>query len=287
MNENTVFTYENTIGKITFAYNSPFWIMDVDGVSSVEIDISESRSNRQVGASIASQSVQPRSFTVDGAIFEPIASNRERVLAVIAPEVPSTLTVIQNGESWYLDVVPEKTPEITPGNGVQHFQTRLHAEYPYWRSTTSYASQIAGLIAMFKFPFFTGGSWWISKFSDSYFSTVDNKGNVPIEFRVIFTARSALENPELYHVDTGRRIRINKSMIAGERIIVSTIYGKKGVTHISAAGEVTNGFKYLTIDSDLSMTLAPGPNLLRIDATSNREGLGVRIEAPEGVRSGV
>lgn len=286
MNENTVFTYENTIGRLVFAYNSLLWITDVNGMSSVEIDIAESRSTMQIGSSITAQSVRPRSFTIDGAIFEPIGTIRKNLLDVLAPQIPATLTIEQNGESWYLDVVPEKTPEITAGNGVQFFQTRLHAAYPYWRTTASYATQVAGLIALFKFPFFTGGSWWISKYSDSYFSTIENRGNVPVGFRVIFTARSAIENPELYHVDTGKRILIRKSMIAGERVIVSTVYGQKGVTCISASGAVTNGFRYLSFDSDLSMTLNPGSNLLRIDAT-NREGLGVRIDAPEGVKSGV
>lgn len=287
MNEKTVFIYENTIGKLVFAYNSPLWITDIDGVSSVEIDVAESRSTMQIGASITGQSVRPRSFTMDGAIFEPIDFGRERVLDVIAPQIPATLTILQNGESWYLDIVPEKTPEITAGNGVQFFQTRLHAAYPYWRTTASYATQVAGLIAMFKFPFFSGNSWWVSRYSDSFFSTIENRGNVPVEFQVVFTARNAIENPELYHVDTGKKILIRKAMIAGERVVVSTVYGQKGVTCISVAGKITNGFKYLTVDSDLSMSLLPGPNLLRIDAATNREGLGVRIEAPEGVKSGV
>lgn len=286
MNENTVFIYENAIGKLIFQYDGQMWITDVDGMSSVEIDIAESRSTMQVGSSITSQNVRPRSFTIDGAIFEPIAPARERVLNIIAPQIPATLTIKQGSESWYLDVVPEKTPEITPGNGVQFFQTRLRAAYPYWRTTASYATQIAGLVAMFKFPFNTGGSWWISRYSDSYFATIENRGNVPVEFRVTFTARAALDNPELFHVDTGKRILIRKSMIAGERVSVSTIYGQKGVVCTSAAGEVSNGFKYLSVDSDLSMTLHPGSNLLRINAV-NREGLGVRIEAPQGVKSGV
>lgn len=286
MNENTVFTYENNIGKLVFQYDSQMWITDVDGMSSVEIDIAESRSAMQVGSSITSQNVRPRSFTIDGAIFEPIAPARKRILNIIAPQIPATLTIKQGRESWYLDVVPEKTPEITPGNGVQFFQTRLRAAYPYWRTTASYATQIAGLAAMFKFPFNTGGSWWISRYSDSYFATIENRGNVPVEFRVTFTARAALDNPELYHVDTGKHILIRKTMVAGERVVVSTIYGNKGVTCISPSGAITNGFKNLSVDSDLSMTLNPGSNLLRIDAT-NREGLGVRIEAPEGVKSGV
>ena len=287
MNEKTVFTYENNIGRLVFAYDSGLWITDVDGLSSVEIDIAASRSTMQIGSSITAQSVRPRSFTIDGAIFEPISTTRERVLDIIAPQIPATLTIEQNGESWYLDVVPERTPEITAGNGLQFFQTRLYAAYPYWRTTASYASQVAGLMALFRFPFYTGGSWWISRYSDSFFASIENSGNVPMDFRVVFTARSGIENPELYHMDTQKRILIRKVMQAGERVVVSTIYGQKGVTCISPAGEITNGFRYLSVDSDLSMSLIPGPNLLRIDASYNREGLGVRIEAPEGVKSGV
>lgn len=287
MNEKTVFVYENVIGKLRFAYDSEFWISAVDGISSVEIDISESRSTMQIGSSITAQNVRPRSFTIDGSIFEPILKNRKTLLDIFAPQIPATLTILQNGESWFLDVIPERTPEITAGNGVQFFQTRLKAVYPYWRTTSSYATQVAGLIAMFRFPFFTGGEWWISKYSENFFNTLTNYGNVPVEFQVTFAARSALENPELYHMDTGRRILIRKSMIAGERVIVSTVYGQKGVICISASGEVTNGFKFLSVDSDLSMALRPGQNLLRMDASMNREGLSVRIEAPEGVKSGV
>jgi hypothetical protein len=146
---------------------------------------------------------------------------------------------------------------------------------------------VSGLNALFRFPFYTGGEWWISQYSDSYFATIENTGNVPVEFQVTFTARSALADPELYHVDTGKKIHINKSMIAGEKVIVSTLYGQKSVICVSASGEVTNGFKHLSLDSDLKIVLVPGPNLLRIDAGSNREGLGVRIEAPKGVKSGV
>jgi len=286
MDENTVFIYENSIGKLVFKQDSPFWITDIDGVSGVEIDIAESRSSRQIGSSVVGQSVRPRTFTIDGAIFEPLGTNRDRVIDVVAPEVNSTFKIEKDNKSWYLDVVPEKTPEIEPGVGVQHFQTRLYAAYPYWRTTESLVTQIAGLNAMFRFPFFTGGNWWVSKFSDSLFKEIENDGNVKMEFQIVFTARSAIVNPELYHVGTRKRILIRKAMVAGERVIVSTFYGKKGVVHISPSGEVTNGFRYLSKDSDLSMSLLPGSNLLRVNASTNREGLHARIVQDEGVKSG-
>ncbi len=287
MNEKTRFTYENAIGKITFAFESNFWITDIDGVSSVEVDIADSRSSDQVGSSLASQSVQPRTIPIDGTIYEPLRLNRESLISVIAPGVASILTAIDNGQSWYLDVVPKKTPDIMPGNGEQAFQMELYSPYPYWRSTASVATQIAGLTRLFKTPFYTGGKWWISKFSDSYFNTITNTGNVPIEFRVTFAARGELRNPELYHVGSKKRIKLNKTMVAGERIVVSTIYGERGVVAYTAGGVASNGYNLLKRGAKLDMAILPGENLLRIDAEQNRENLTVQVEAPRGVKSGV
>lgn len=287
MNETTVFTYENSIGKITFSYASDFWISDIDGVSSIEVDISASRSTGQAGSSIAGQSVQPRPIPVDGYIYEPLDINRARLIEVIAPEVPATLTVFENGESWYLDVFPKKTPNILPGNGLQYFQMELYSAYPYWRSTKELASMAAGLVAMFEFPFFTGGTWWISKFSEDYFTVIENHGNVPIFPTIIFTARMELARPEIMHLESGKVIRFKNSMVTGERMIVTTLYGQQGVAHIDRYGNITNGFRYLTMESTLDMALLPGENTLRSDAASNRQGLGVTFQHAEGEKSGV
>lgn len=283
----TKFTYTTAIGELVFEYDSAFWVTEIDGISSVDIDVSESRSPGQIGSSITSQSVQPRNFTIDGCIFEPVDSNREKLIDVFAPQVPATLTITSGTQSYFLDVIPTRTPEISLGQGLRNFQVQLRAAYPYWRSTRQYSTQIAGLTALFKFPFYTGGTWWISKYSDNYFRTITNKGNVPIEFNVLFSARSAVVNPELYHMDTRRHILIKKTIMAGEMVLVSTIYGNKGVTITHPDGTTENGFRYLSIDSDLNMALLPGDNLLRMGADQNREGLNIRLQSPEGVRSGV
>lgn len=287
MNETTKFIFENALGKITFAYESDFWITEIDGLSSVDVDISESRSSNQVGASLASQSIQPRTIPIDGCIYEPLALNRDSLIGTVAPGIHSTLTVIDNGKSWFLDVVPTQTPNIAPGNGLQHFQMELYSPYPYWRSSEAVGAEIAGITKLFRFPFYTGGTWRISEYSNSFFKTVTNTGNVPIEFRVTFTARGELRNPELYHMGSRKRIKILKTMTTGERMVVSTIYGSRGIVNISAGGASSNGYKYLSKENRLDMAILPGENIFRIDAEENRENLGVRIDAPQGVRSGV
>lgn len=287
MNENTVFEYENIYGKLTFEFGSPFWITDISGISGLDVDITESRGPTQVGSSVAGQSVRPRPIVIDGAIFDPLRANRKKLIDAFAPTVPATLTIKQNGESWYVNVVPEKTPEVTPGNGVQFFQLKLYAAYPYLRTSGSHSAQIVGITALFKFPFYTGGTWWLSRFGETYFSTLTNQGNVPIEFDALFVARGPVKNPELYHVGSKRGIYIKKDMSAGEQIKISTVYGQRGVVFVAPSGEASNGFKYLSPKSDLSMSLIPGDNLLRVDAQEGRENLSVRVDAPEGARSGV
>lgn len=287
MDEKTIFIYENSVSSIVFQYDSPFWITDFSGLSDVTVDIHESRGVQQIGSSLTGQSVQPRTITLDGCIFDPVDANRDILINTITPQLPATLTVIDGANSWYLDVIPKKTPDVTPGKGVQNFQTQLYAPYPYWRSTKQYTSQISGIAPQFKFPFSTGGKWWVSKYSDDFFANIKNDGNIPIELRIIFTAKADIANPEIYHVGTGKKIKILKSMETGEQVIVSTVYGKRGVTCINTQGIKSNGFRYLSLDSDLSMTLLPGENLLRSDAGRNKEWLGVRLEAPAGVRSGV
>lgn len=287
MNQTTIFSYDNALGNITFSSSGKFWITEIDGVSGIEVSLSASQSAKQIGASLTSQSVQPRTILVDGCIFEPLAQNRQKLINIIAPQVASRLTVIDNGESWYLDVVPERTPEITPGNGVQDFQMRLYAQYPYWQTTEQQAIMLAGLHSMFKFPFFTGGRWWISRFSQEYVKDIYNSGNVPLEFDVLFIARAELSDPEIIHMGTGQVIRLQKTMAVGEKAVISTRYGQRGVVITHRDGTEENGLRYISLDSDMGMAMLPGHNTIRQDAGEGRSNLTARLYGPQGVKSGV
>ena len=208
-------------------------------------------------------------------------------IACVLPGVTGRLTVIQNGESWYIDGAPKRTPEFSDGSVVQDFQFVLHCPYPYWRSTADGSAQVAGLTKLFQFPCSLAGTWHISKYSDSLFTVVNNDGTAVMEFDVIFTAATEVTDPEFYHVERGTFIKINKVMAAGEKITVSTVYGRKGVTLQLPDGTQANGFKYLDVGSDLNMQMAPGANTIRCDAANNREGLRVQVIMPKGVVPGI
>lgn len=289
MNKHTVVTYTAAGRSVTFYAHprSPLWITALSGASANEVTVSESQSAGQVGSSIGSLSVQPRDLTVEGAIRADLEANRRGLLACVLPGVQGRLTVTQSGESWYIDGVPTKTPDISDGSAVQQFQFVLHCPYPYWRSTADGSTQVAGLTKKFRFPCSLAGRWYISQYSASLFTVVENAGSAAMEFEAVFRAVTEVTDPELYHVERGTFLRIHKTLAAGESITVSTLYGKKGATLRLPDGTEQNAFRYLDVDSDLNLQLDPGPNTLRTAAGANREGLRVEIIIPKGVLAGL
>ena len=289
MNRNTLVTYTSGGKSITFFSRSgnPMWITSISGASGNDISISEAQGAGQTGSTIGSQSVQPRSLTVNGAVLRDAEANRRNILACVLPGASGRLTVAQGGESWYIEGVPKRTPDFSDGSIVQSFQFVLHCPYPYWRSTADGSARIAGLTRLFQFPCSLAGTWYISKYTESLFTVVKNEGAIAMEFEVIFTATSEVTDPELYHVERGTYIKLNKVMAAGETITVSTAYGRKGVTLRLADGTKANGFRYLEVGSDLDMQMDPGTNTLRSNAANNREGLTVQIIMPKGVVPGI
>ena len=289
LNRNTIVTYTAGGRSVLFScqYASPIWITDMTGVSSNNVQISEVQGAAQIGNTISNQSVQPKDITINGAVLKEAEINRSAILACVLPGVTGRLTVTQGGKSWYIDGAPKSTPEFSNGSAAQTFQFSLHCPYPYFTSSEDGSSVVAGLTKLFQFPCGLAGEWYVSKSSESLVSMVENTGASPIEFDVVFSAKAPVTNPEIYHVERGSYIRINKEMAAGETITVSTVYGHKGVVVRLPDSTQTNGFKYLDVGSDLNLQMDPGSNTIRGDAENGKSALSIKIVMPKGVVPGL
>lgn len=281
------FEYVTANNTVSFSEDSDFWITGIDGLSSNEINISETQGVNQIGSTRSSQSVRPRDLTVTGVLFGNLKENRRTLLSCVSPMVPARFFIHEDGEIWYLEGTPKRTPVMEETAEIQQFQFILHCPYPYWRTADDANTLLAGIKALFKFPFFTGGKWYISKYEESAFKRVLNDGDVAIDLTVELKATAQVQAPEVLLVETGSVLRITKTLQAGESFTVSTVYGSKRVVYRHADGVEENGFRYLSPDSDMNMQLQPGVNIFRCDAADNREGLRVSVLAPRGVRAGV
>lgn len=281
------FSYLTDTHQLTFSEDSDLWITNIDGLSSNEIALAQTQGAGQVGSTLSAQSVQPRELTVSGVLFGNLTENRKMLLGVIRSAVPARFVLTEGGERWYLEGTPSRTPIMEESAAKQSFQFVFHAPYPYWRSTEDTNTLLAGVQALFRFPFDIGGTWYLSRYESSLFKRIVNSGDVPVALTVTLEADAQVRQPEVRIVETNSFLRITKTLEAGERFVICTAYGQKSVTYFHDGDRSENGFRYLSPDSDIHMELMPGVNTLRYIAQENREGLRVTVCAPKGVRAGV
>lgn len=280
-----IFLYENEQGgSLVFRRDSELWITSVTGLSGVEASVAEAQGVGQVGATATAVSIQPKTLTIDGMLWNHAA--RPALLAAVLPGVPARLTMLDGASRYYLEGIPTKSPEVENSAGPQRFQCSFRCSYPCWRGEEA-AAGLAGLTALFSFPASLAGSWYISRYSTNAFATVENAGNMPSDLTVCFAARTRVANPELYHLESGSYLRLNAVLDTGETARISTVYGRKGATLTRADGTEENIFRLLDIGSNLSMQALPGQNTYRCSADEGQAGLDVTILAPKGVWAGV
>ena len=145
--------YTNAYGdSVEFSASSGIRITSIDGITSNDIDLSESTVNNQVGSSITGKSVQAKEITLEGRYrYKP--SIRKTLLAVILPGVTATLRYIDDVAETdvYWTVTPKQTPVISINPVWQSFQFVLRAPFPYPRSHVSNVTYFNYLKSKFKF----------------------------------------------------------------------------------------------------------------------------------------
>lgn len=156
----------------------------------------------------------------------------------------------------------------------------LTAHNPYWTDITESKKQIAMWKGMFHFPLIIPIDKGITMGhrEPSLIVNVLNNGQVKTGMIIEFFARGTLSNPSLFNVNTREFIKINKGMVAGEKIIINTNYSKKKILQ-ELNGVTTDILNYLDIvgGGDAFLQLEVGDNLFRYNADSNLDNLEVNI----------
>ena len=116
------FEYITANNAVSFSEDSDFWITGIDGLSSNEINISETQGVNQIGSTRSSQSVRPRDLTVSGVLFGNLKENRRTLLSCVSPMIPARFFIHEDGESWYLEGTPKRTPVMEETAEIQQFQ---------------------------------------------------------------------------------------------------------------------------------------------------------------------
>lgn len=265
------FRYVNENGEsITFTYNKGFLINKPVGIDTLQVSLSQATGIDQVGATIQSANVQTRPVTVSGILVgEFVANNKEKLLSVIRPDLTAKLYA----DDYYLNVRPTSTPTIDPTSKFAKFQFSVLAAYPYWQKDDSAKVVLSGLQYMFKFPWNISMEYQFAKLIETQFINVPNSGQLPVPMTVTFYARGDCKNPKITNVNTGKIMVINKSLVAGERVVVEITHDRTYVTS-SADGDIRGA---LSLKSTLNR-LDVGDNVLKPEAEEGSNQLEVSID---------
>ena len=192
-----VYAFQAADGStIRFAVDSDLWITNLTGDDGLDVEMTEQQSTGQTGKTITGQSVGSRSLTVTGSILRDLDANEALLKRLIRPKEAARWLKTVGDTTWYLDVLPAHTPDVSGGEHLLNFQFKLKAAYPYWRTVETAATMLGGLEgSWFPTPVSTAGSWYISKYKKDVYTTVVNSGSTETEFVLTLTA-AAREEPD-------------------------------------------------------------------------------------------
>lgn len=260
-------------GVIEFANHAPLMALKLD-LNELKNNIQLSKNYNQDGSIYHSSQLEHRQITLEGAILREFELYKNKILKIVNPKQKGTL--IYNNEKK-IGVVVDSIVISRKGGPVQKFLITFICPNPYWQELQELKQYIALWKGDFTFPLqLAEQGIMLGHREPSLIVNVFNNGDVPCGMRIEFKALGELTNPSLFNVNTREYIKINKTMQAGETIIITTHFANKRVELIKSYGTKENAFNYIDLGSTF-MQLDVGDNLFRYDADINVDNLEVLI----------
>ena len=240
----------------------------------------------QIGVYVTGTSLETRSVDISGWVIASIEremTNRKTILnrffnpqqAVDLFYKDYVLRFLPNTSVRYSTAIAENNEVVCK------FKVEGYCPDPLFSEQMESKVAAASTIAMFHFPLIISqtpnppGGIVFGLRQPSLIVAINNSGAVDVGMKIVFKAIGTLHGPSLINVNTQKYFKVNKTMQAGEEIVINTTIGEKKIQG-TLNGITTNYFKYRDIDSEW-LQLSVGDNLFRYDAEENVENLEVYI----------
>ncbi len=269
--------------SVEFSVKKPFILNEVDGLSGVGATEVTYKGFTQDGEEYQSSNLESRQIVIRFTLLcnsaEELINIRSKINRVFNPKLGVGLLYYSYmGIERVINCVADGTP-VMPIISKKRDCTGeiiLLAHNPYFRDLAENKVNIAQWKGSLKFPLAIkqpGVTMGIKQ--PSLIVNVANNGDVKSGMVIEFTARGTVKNPSLFNVNTREYIKLNRTMVKGEKITINTNYGQKKII-----SEVDGVKKDILNYYDLTSTflqLEIGDNLFRYDATENLNNLEVSI----------
>ena len=194
----------------------------------------------QIGVYVTGTSLETRSVTIQGwfiADTEAVMTKRKQILnrffnpqqAVDLFYKDYVLRFLPNTSVRYSATIAENNEVICK------FKIEGYCPDPLFSEQVESKVAAASTIPMFHFPLIISknpsppGGVIFGLRQPSLIVAINNSGAVDVGMKIVFKANGTLHGPSLINVDTQKYFKVNKTMQAGEEIMIDTIIGEKKI----------------------------------------------------------
>lgn len=272
--------YKNHKGDmITFTYKPPFLLSICDGFHETVGTVNSVSSAYGVGTTWNGTSIGQRDLTIKGTITDNIQENRLLLYDMFPLNSEGTLYYYEGDIERKITCLVEKVSIPEKKGFTRDFSISLVCPNPRFSALAATILSMATWTPAFKFKLVIPKNKGI-KFgtkNTTSMGTTENTTEIDYGMTIKFKANDTVKNPYLFNVTTRDIIQIEKTMSAGDQIIITTHIDNKNVIYKNAVTGEEENINYLIMYGSKYLQVPSGTNTFRSGADSGEDNLETTI----------
>lgn len=273
--------YKNHKGDmITFTYKPPFLLSICDGFHETVGTVNSVSSAYGVGTTWNGTSIGQRDLTIKGTITDNIQENRLLLYDMFPLNSEGTLYYYEGDIERKITCLVEKVSIPEKKGFTRDFSISLVCPNPRFSALAATILSMATWTPAFKFKLVIPKNKGI-KFgtkNTTSMGTTENTTEIDYGMTIKFKANDTVKNPYLFNVTIRDIIQIEKTMSAGDQIIITTHIDNKNVIYKNAVTGEEENINYLIMYGSKYLQVPSGTNTFRSGADSGEDNLETTIE---------
>lgn len=257
--------------------------LNAEGLGGLEANLYSSKSPNQDGGNYHGSTLQGRPVHIELAVLAEnkvlMHKSKSDLMRALNPKIGEVELVreVDNKKRKLVGILENISfpYERNFEDSKQTVLIDIYCNNPYYRDVIEQKAEIAIWKPSFEFPWDVPPEGIdIGYREPSLIANILNQGDVKCGMRIVFKANATVENPSLFNVNTREYFKVNKTLLAGESVVVTTGFQNKRVKFIK------NGVVTTLHDWDYTSTflqLDVGDNLFRYDAENGLDNLEVDV----------
>lgn len=267
-------TITNKHGEsITLGNAAPYYLETLDGVGEVPVSIESQKSPYQDGSTYIDSVFENRAISIEGMIVTrdnpaSVKEARRKMQRVLNPKLGE---VVLKYEQKEIKSIVESTPIFPSGRGnkgiyYQKYLIHLLCHQPFWLDSFIESREIVAWIGGMTFPLILP-----TAFAMKGSKTVNIVNESDVEVPVSIEFKGPATNPRVSNKTTGQYIQVNRELVLGDMLVITTDFGAK---RVEINGE--NVFNWIDLGSYF-WQLQPGDNIIEYSSDDPVEPAAVTI----------